>query len=273
MVSVLTLSSRYISKGLKRPTHLQKASTLPVIPRTPAKLRKTGSLQADPTPALLRTYTTTTATTSRPTSLTPCTPQTTRTLAPKTPRTSKKALAQATQAHRAAYAQKLFDELNREVFDDGLPADTTLIWSNRLLSTAGRARWHRAKDRTETSEIELAIKVLDSDERIRNTLSHEMCHLACWTINKDPKEGHGPAWKTWASKVMKKRPEIRISTRHEYEISYPFQWECNNCCKIYGRFSKSIRADEVLCGACKTGKLEALFTTRVRAKKTPGTSL
>jgi hypothetical protein len=61
----------------------------------------------------------------------------------KTPRTSKKALALAEQAERAAYAQSLFDELNRGVFAGGLPVETTLIWSNRLLTTAGRARWHR----------------------------------------------------------------------------------------------------------------------------------
>jgi hypothetical protein len=61
----------------------------------------------------------------------------------RTPRTSKKALAQAEQAERAAYAQSLFDELNQTVFAAGLPVETTLAWSNRLLTTAGRARWHR----------------------------------------------------------------------------------------------------------------------------------
>ena len=61
----------------------------------------------------------------------------------KTPRTSKKALMQAEQEERAAYAQSLFDELNRTVFAGGLPVETTLVWSNRLLTTAGHARWHR----------------------------------------------------------------------------------------------------------------------------------
>ncbi|KAH9060692.1 SprT-like family-domain-containing protein [Lactarius vividus] len=96
--------------------------------------------------------------------------------AAKTPRTSKKALALAEQAERAAYAQSLFDDLNLSVFDGGLPATTTLVWSNRLLTTAGRARWHRSKEGVHTTSIELATKILDSDERIRNTLSHEMCH-------------------------------------------------------------------------------------------------
>ncbi|KAN0136612.1 SprT-like family domain containing protein [Lactarius tabidus] len=168
--------------------------------------------------------------------------------AAKTPRTSKKALALAEQAERAAYAQSLFDELNRSVFGGGLPETTPLVWSNRLLTTAGRARWHRSKEGVQTTSIELATKILDSNERIRNTLSHEMCHLASWVINQEPKEGHGKVWKSWAAKVMRKRADIEISTRHNYEISYPFEWECENCAKTYGRFSKSIRPDEV--GAC-----------------------
>ena len=100
----------------------------------------------------------------------------------KTPRTSKKALALAEQAERAAYAQSLFDELNRGVFAGGIPDETTLIWSNRLLTTAGRARWHRSvrsfsaicysltvtdmlsrsKEGVNTTSIELATKILDS---------------------------------------------------------------------------------------------------------------
>jgi hypothetical protein len=106
---------------------------------------------------------------------------------------SKKALAQAEQAERAAYAQSLFDELNRGVFASGLPIETSLVWSNRLLTTAGRARWHRwvwflsshlvlfflhyslrfaicsslvlfkrSKEGVHTTSIELATKILDT---------------------------------------------------------------------------------------------------------------
>ena len=72
----------------------------------------------------------------------------------------------------------------------------------------------RSRDGVQTTEIELAEKILDCDgecgswriyvgvhagraERIRNTLSHEMCHLACWIINGDPKENHGKAFHSW----------------------------------------------------------------------------
>ncbi|KAH9060691.1 hypothetical protein EDB87DRAFT_574906 [Lactarius vividus] len=58
-----------------------------------------------------------------------------------------------------------------------------------------------------------------------------------------------------------------LQTRHNYEISYPFEWECENCAKTYGRFSKSIRPDEVVCGACKIGTLRPLFTVRTKTPR------
>ncbi|TFK57680.1 hypothetical protein OE88DRAFT_161860 [Heliocybe sulcata] len=130
---------------------------------------------------------------------------------PKQPRMTKKAQAEAEQAKRAAYAEQLFAELNHTVFKDGLRADTKLVWNTRLLTTAGKARWHKSSDGTRTSSIELATKILDCEERIRHTLSHEMCHLACWIIDNDKAEGHGPVWNKWAWKVMRYRPDIEIS--------------------------------------------------------------
>ena len=61
----------------------------------------------------------------------------------KTPRVSKKALQAAEQLKRENYAQELFMDLNTRVFKGGLPKETTLKWSNRLLTTAGRARWRK----------------------------------------------------------------------------------------------------------------------------------
>src|ERR1700728_3327940 len=71
-------------------------------------------------------------------------------------------------------------------------------------------------------------------ERIRNTLSHEMCHLACWVIDGELTEAHGSIWRGWlvlyfcfssmvttffdctrcrATKVMRKRPDIQVAVR------------------------------------------------------------
>ena len=125
------------------------------------------------------------ATPSTPTPKTPArTVKSTASSTVKTPRTSKKALAIAEQAERAAYAQSLFDDLNQSVFDGGLPATTTLVWSNRLLTTAGRAQWRRwvmrfstplcgshsyprrSKEGVHTTSIELATKILDSNGKL-----------------------------------------------------------------------------------------------------------
>ncbi|EPS99604.1 hypothetical protein FOMPIDRAFT_99402 [Fomitopsis schrenkii] len=189
--------------------------------------------------------------------------------AAKAPRLTKKALEAAEQQRRERYAQTFFDEINRTVFDGGLPGDTKLEWNKRLLSTAGRAKWQRDREGVQTTMIELAIKILTSEERIRNTLSHEMCHLACWIISEKPTESHGSIFKTWARKVMEGRPDVEVTTKHSYEIDYKYQWKCEKCDKIYGRFSKSIKPEACVCSACKEGRLIPLFPTTPRAPKTP----
>jgi len=65
---------------------------------------------------------------------------------------------------------------------------------------------------------------------------------------------------------MQIRPEINVSIKHDYQISYPYEWECQKCAKVYGRFSKSIRPDECVCGACKEGNLVPLFTSKRQSK-------
>ncbi|EJF58453.1 SprT-like family-domain-containing protein [Dichomitus squalens] len=188
----------------------------------------------------------------------------------KIPRMTKKALLQLELERRRAYAQTFFNELNESVFAGGIPANTELQWNKRLLTTAGRAHWHsRTKDGNHITSIQLAEKILDCDERIRNTLSHEMCHLACWIIDEAPSENHGSLFKRWANKIMRKRSEIEVTTRHNYDIKCKYEWKCENCAKVYGRHSKSINPDEQACGVCKTGRLVPQFQTRRAPPRTP----
>ncbi|KAI0325616.1 hypothetical protein GY45DRAFT_1330013 [Cubamyces sp. BRFM 1775] len=186
----------------------------------------------------------------------------------KAPRMSKKKLLQAQRDRLQAYAAAFFKEMNDTVFGGGIPVETELKWSNRLLSTAGRAHWRRDREGNHTTSIDLAEKVLDCEERIRNTLSHEMCHLACWIISNAPDEQHGSIFKGWARKVMQKRPDVEVTTRHDYEINHKYRWKCEDCDKIYGRHSKSIDPAEHVCGSCK-GRLVPQFETAKRAPKTP----
>ncbi|KAI0719123.1 SprT-like family-domain-containing protein [Cerioporus squamosus] len=172
----------------------------------------------------------------------------------KAPRMTKKALQQLELARRRDYAQAFFNELNEA---------TTLEWNKRLLTTAGRAHWKRTREGVHVTSIQLAEKILDCDERIRNTLSHEMCHLACWIIDDAPTENHGSLFKNWAKKVMRKRPDIEVTTKHNYDIKYKYEWS------EYGRHSKSINPEEVVCAVCKGGQLVPQFESRRAAPKTP----
>lgn len=65
-------------------------------------------------------------------------------LGQETPRkTTKRAQLEAEQKKRHDYAQHLFIDLNKVVFNQGLPEGTKLNWNKRLLTTAGRAKYHR----------------------------------------------------------------------------------------------------------------------------------
>ena len=62
---------------------------------------------------------------------------------PKARSSSKKTQQTVEQQRRHDYAQQLFDDLNASIFKGGLPNNTALNWNKRLLTTAGRAKWHR----------------------------------------------------------------------------------------------------------------------------------
>jgi hypothetical protein len=46
--------------------------------------------------------------------------------------------------------------------------------------------------------LELSTKILTTMGRLRNTLAHEMCHVAAWLLEEDYDAPHGPAFWKWA---------------------------------------------------------------------------
>jgi hypothetical protein len=101
----------------------------------------------------------------------------------------------------ATLARKIFKLYNEKVFNNSVPKETPLEWSARLKSTAGCCYYGRRITRrtgaTErTARIVLSTKVLDSADRLRDTLIHEMCHAATWFVNHVG-DGHGSFWRAW----------------------------------------------------------------------------
>ncbi|KAI1826603.1 hypothetical protein F4861DRAFT_67964 [Xylaria intraflava] len=163
-----------------------------------------------------------------------------------------------------------------------------VVWSNTLLTTAGRAQWKcttttpkpaassssssSATTAKATSEhhayIELATKVLSNEADLLNTVAHEFCHLAVFILHGKPKLAHGAEFKMYGLRVMNAASargalqtprghgvDINVTTRHSYKIEYPFIWRCQDCAAEVCRHSRSVDPARQRCGKCQGGVL------------------
>ncbi|KAK2841649.1 hypothetical protein FQN49_006046 [Arthroderma sp. PD_2] len=122
-------------------------------------------------------------------------------------------------------------------------------------STSSRSIRHNAT-------IELAEKVIDSEDRLLNTLAHEYCHLANFMISGVLNQPHGASFKQWAKEckaALDSNPKysgrVEVNTKHSYLINYKYMWCCGTCGQEYGRHSRSIDPAKVRCGKCYDGML------------------
>ncbi|KAI1749022.1 hypothetical protein F4782DRAFT_514872 [Xylaria castorea] len=150
----------------------------------------------------------------------------------------KKQARKAFDAVKEDLARDFLVELDEVVTDGRLArlTETTgglrIVWSNTLLTTAGRANW-KCKTTTTTlrqppsasssssssttttatktttttttqhyASIELATKVLSNESDLLNTVAHEFCHLAVFLLHGKPKLAHGAEFKTYGRRVM-----------------------------------------------------------------------
>lgn len=66
-------------------------------------------------------------------------------------------------------------------------------------------------------------------DRIRDTLIHELCHAASWLLD-GIRDSHGQAWRYYARKCNMVHPELPLVTRcHNYKINYKIYYECAQC--------------------------------------------
>jgi predicted SprT family Zn-dependent metalloprotease len=100
--------------------------------------------------------------------------------------------------------------------------------------------------------IELSVKVLDSLERLIKTLLHEMCHLAAAYIDNVNSPPHGKTFYKYANAIIAKYPFVEITTYHDYDIHYKYQYICTGagCGKEFGRHSKVKNMEEIRCRHC-----------------------
>jgi SprT-like zinc ribbon domain len=61
----------------------------------------------------------------------------------------------------------------------------------------------------------------------------------------------------WAKLAHKRRPDVQVTTCHNYDIAYKYRYQCQGCSKTIGRHSKSVDTTRMVCGGC-SGKLVLL---------------
>jgi len=162
---------------------------------------------------------------------------------------------------RVNITQHLYKEFNNVIFKDKLPVNLEIVWSKSLYKTAGRTKLSKkynkdSKKYIKIAKIELSYKVLDDIDKLRNTLVHEMCHVAVFLIDEIKEKKHGPHFKHWGEIVEGHYSDIEVTTYHSYNINFKYRYQCQECGHIFGRHSNSIDVNKVRC-ACK-GKLKLM---------------
>lgn len=219
----------------------------------------------------------------------------------KTPSKTALKKAEAAAKRQAKEEKKAFDEKKEsyaenflrildETVANGEVARMTqstggiqIKWNNLLQSTAGRARYNIASPRSSgadpkyTALIELNPKILDSEDRILCTATHEYCHVANGLISRQ--DGHGPSFHQWGARCVEAMAShqeygggrIKVTTKHSYEIDYKYVWVCQLCEKKFGRSSKSINPERQRCPCAGGPGLLVQVKPKPRAKKAAGT--
>ncbi|KAF2827718.1 hypothetical protein CC86DRAFT_349463 [Ophiobolus disseminans] len=192
-------------------------------------------------------------------------------------------------SQRAAMAEAFLLELDATVSQGRIHALSKatggihLVWSNTLKTTAGRANWRREQIRlrkgplptdVETTirhhcSIELALKIIDTPERLYNVLAHEFCHLTTFMLSGVRNNPHGVEFKAWgrvASEAFAHRG-VQVTTKHSYAIEYKYVWECVECGYEFKRHSKSVDTVRHSCGRCKGRLVQTKPAPRAKGDK------
>eukprot|EP01124_Arcella_intermedia_P022637 TRINITY_DN341_c0_g1_i1.p1 TRINITY_DN341_c0_g1~~TRINITY_DN341_c0_g1_i1.p1 ORF type:complete len:292 (+),score=70.20 TRINITY_DN341_c0_g1_i1:61-936(+) len=118
-------------------------------------------------------------------------------------------------SHREGYVLMLFKKFNEAVANNRLEKSFKIVWSGRLRTTAGRALLSR-NSQQHMAEIELSSKILNSFEKLFQTICHELCHCTVWLIDHT-KGDHGPLWVKWMRITKAHFPQLQITRCHNYE--------------------------------------------------------
>ncbi|CAG8906397.1 unnamed protein product [Penicillium egyptiacum] len=170
------------------------------------------------------------------------------------------------------------DQISRMTEETG---GIKIIWTKNFRNTAGRATvrseallkgaagMEEPGKRRYCATIELSEKVLDTEDKILCTLTHEYCHLLDIMVTENRAKGaaqHGASFKQWGARCVRALEghpiyggRVEVTTKHTYEINHKYIWACKvqGCDFKVGRHSKSVDPNRQFCGRCR-GSLEQI---------------
>ena len=137
------------------------------------------------------------------------------------------------RAKRDKLAWILFNYFNKTVFNNQLPVDTNISFHSQLWNKCGMTLTFRHPV-TKCYDVILSKRHMENPEKVRNTLLHELCHVANLTIDfisliniPDP---HGPIWKKWTQHAESVHPDIsKVEIGVTSKTITDFLYECTNC--------------------------------------------
>ncbi|KAJ6189529.1 hypothetical protein N7519_004437 [Penicillium mononematosum] len=186
---------------------------------------------------------------------------------------------------KTGFAEEFLRYLDN-AFDDRISRMTEetggikIVWKKNFRNTAGRATVRSERflkgaveepgKRRYYATIELSEKVLDTEDKILCTMTHEYCHLLDIMVTENRAKGgtaqHGASFKQWGAqcvRALEGHPiyggRVEVTTKHTYEINHKYIWACKvqGCEFKVGRHSKSVDPNRHFCGRCR-GNLEQI---------------
>ena len=64
--------------------------------------------------------------------------------------------------------------------------------------------------------INLSRQLVTNEQRLKDTLAHEMCHIAQYYIDRDNGKPHGRSFRNWADLFERRVRGVVITTTHNY---------------------------------------------------------
>ena len=147
--------------------------------------------------------------------------------------------------------KRLYNKYNKEIFNNELPTDVCVYWSNQMTAGAGvcKFQWSSESSRYEDFSIGMSVPYHNKyPEDVADTLVHEMIHM------KYPDETHGRGFKSEMGRINSEfGMNITIYSKgRATEKKYNYVYACRECGQEYKRVRRhknDYRTSR--CGVCR----------------------